>query len=108
MSTLAVYPLAWLLYLVLLGTFLFFFWRLLSVISTGLVRELIWVTIALLLLVPAEIVGYDNYYAPAMVIIFFETFFQQSGFPDGVAFLLQGFLIVGWLIVLLRRWRAWF
>lgn len=108
MSALAVYPLVWLLYLVLLSVFLFFFWRLLAFVSTGLVSELIWVTMALLLLLPASIPSHDAYYAPAVIIIFFETFFQQSGFPDGVAFLLLGFLIVGWVAVFMRRWRTWF
>ena len=108
MSIQTIYPVVWLLYLLTLGVFLFFFWRLLSLISTGFVREIIWVTAMLLIVVPAAVPSYGDYYAPAIIIIFFETFFQQSGFPDGVAFLLQGFLVIGWLIVLLRRWRTWF
>lgn len=108
MGGVAIYPLVWLLYLTLLAVFVFCFWQLLSTVSTGLMRELTVVTVTLLLLAPAAIPSYNDYYAPAIVIIFFETFFQQSGFPDGVAFLLQGFLVVGWLIVLMRRWRTWF
>ncbi len=59
------------------------------------------VLLAVLLVVPAPVPGYDGHYAPAFLVFSFEWLFQQSGQPRfaGVILVASGLVTVAVLLL---------
>lgn len=106
MQDILLYGLLWIFYIAVGLVFLNSLGRLLHFIGWAWLRELLLVTLAVVLLAPATVPGYDGYYAPATLVIFFEVYFRQSGYPASALFLMQVSCVVGWLVVLVKHWRS--
>lgn len=106
MQNFAFYGAVWVLYIAISLIFLYSLYRLISVIGWTWLQDMVVVTVAIILLVPTAIPGYEGYYAPVAWVILFEVFFQKAGYPAGALFLMQVSCVVGWLLVLVKHWRS--
>jgi hypothetical protein len=79
--------------------------RLTSDMAPGLTRNLIRFLPATLLLVPAPIPGYGGNFAPAFLVVVFESLFLRDGRPFGAAAILfTGVAIATLLIAFASNW----
>lgn len=93
-------------YLVVSAIFLYLAWHLLATMwQTRWLRELLWVTLMVILLAPAEIPNYSGHYAPAIWVVFFEALFQHPGYPDDAGLVFGLSLSSALIAVLAKRLR---
>ncbi len=100
---------AWIIYITAACGFLGILWRLTAFISFYMLRLILLILAASLLLTPWTIAEYEEYYAPAFMVAFFEAFLRtNSGDPlpsliaMGSSFLIGLVLALG-IFLFLRR-----
>lgn len=101
------YVYGWLFYVLATLGLLYPLWRLTALLLFMPLRQLLLLTVVVLLLVPAPIPEYQGYYAPAILVAVFETFFQQPGNPAFALFVLKVSCAILWIFLLLWWLRVW-
>lgn len=97
------YLLVWAGYLGVSLVALFAWWQLTRWVAWRALRELLRATLVIILLVPWSVPSSPEHYAPAVVVVAIETFFQENGNPlPALTALLLGAALVNAGLLALR------